>query len=170
VSGDWYDQDVANHILNKRTHTDVGKNATGGWLFKEEPDHYSYADLERDGGTRWDGITNALARQNLRKVKPGDRVLYYHTGKEKAVVGEMRVVAGPDADPESDDAKAVVVHVEPVRRWEPPVTLERIKADAALATWDLVRLPRLSVVPVSPQQWRRLETLRSDGRAAKAPL
>ena len=83
------------------------------WLFKEEPDHYSYDDLVRDGKTVWTGVTNALARQHLRKVRAGDRVLLYHTGKQKAVVGEMRVVSGPRADPEDEDPKSVVVEVEP---------------------------------------------------------
>jgi predicted RNA-binding protein with PUA-like domain len=135
----------------------------GGWLFKEEPEHYNYADLEREGETLWDGVTNNLARQNLRRVKRGDRVLYYHTGKEKAVVGEMRVVDGPSGDPDADDPKAVVVKVEAVKRWKHPVTLARIKADPQLAGWDLVRLSRLSVVPVSPAQWRRLEELSAAG-------
>jgi predicted RNA-binding protein with PUA-like domain len=137
----------------------VVKNSVGGWLFKEEPDHYSYSDLERDGATWWDGVTNNLARQNLRQVKVGDRILYYHTGKEKAVVGEMRVVAGPQTDPDADDAKAVRVQVQPVRRWPQSVPLTLIKADPALAGWDLVRLPRLSVMPVSALQWQRLEEL-----------
>jgi predicted RNA-binding protein with PUA-like domain len=137
----------------------VAKKSAGGWLFKEEPDHYSYADLERDGATQWDGVSNNLARQNLRLVKPGDRVLFYHTGKEKAVVGEMRVVTGPESDAQADDPKAVVVTVEPVRRWPHPVSLEQVKADPFFAGWDLIRLPRLSVMAVSAEQWRRLEEL-----------
>jgi predicted RNA-binding protein with PUA-like domain len=130
----------------------------GRWLFKEEPDHYSYADLERDGATWWDGVSNNLARQHLRQVKVRDRVLYYHTGKEKAIVGEMCVVEGPAVDPNADP-KSVMVKVEPVRPWKHPVPLARIKADAQLAAWDLVRNSRLSVMPVSPEQWRRLEEL-----------
>ncbi len=134
------------------------KNVQGGWLFKEEPEHYSFADLERDGQTVWDGITNALALQYLRQVRAGDRVLYYHTGKEKAVVGEMRAVS--NAQTTTDDAKAVSVPVRPVRRWSRPVTLARIKQDDWLAKhWDLVRLPRLSVVPVSAEVWQRVEAL-----------
>jgi predicted RNA-binding protein with PUA-like domain len=132
-----------------------------GWLFKEEPGHYSFADLERDGRAVWDGVDNNLARQNLRKVRAGDQVLYYHTGKERAIVGEMRVLTAPAADPARQDPKAVVVEVEAVRRWPAPLSLERIKQDPLLKTWDLVRLPRLSVVPVSPDQWRRLLALRS---------
>jgi predicted RNA-binding protein with PUA-like domain len=131
----------------------------GSWLFKEEPDHYSYADLERDGKTVWDGVDNNLARKHLRNVKPGDRVLYYHTGKEKAIVGEMTVLAGPEADPSRDDPKAVVVTVAPVRRWPQPVTLERIKQEKLLADWELVRIPRLSVMPVTAAHWQRLAEL-----------
>lgn len=137
---------------------------TGGWLFKEEPDHYSYADLERDQTTLWDGVVNNLARQNLRKVKPGDPVLYYHTGKERAIVGEMQVLQGPMADPGDEDPKAVVVKVQAVRGWPAPLPLEAIKKDAQLKNWDLVRLPRLSVVPVSAEQWQRLEELRDQRR------
>jgi predicted RNA-binding protein with PUA-like domain len=143
----------------------VGKvpEGRGGWLFRQEPTCYSYADLERDGTTVWDGVKNNQARQNLRNVKKGDRVLYYHTGKEKAVVGEMVVVDGPKADPTSDDPKAVVVKVRAVRRLRNPITLARIKQDPALADWDLVRMSRLSVVPVSPAQWQRLEELAVSG-------
>jgi predicted RNA-binding protein with PUA-like domain len=131
----------------------------GGWLFKEEPSCYSYSQLEKDGSTWWSGVTNALARKHLRNVKVGDRVLYYHTGKERQIVGEMRVVAGPATDPNSDDPKSVSVKVEPVRRWEHAVSLEKIKADPAFADWELVRISRLSVMPVSAEQWQRLEEL-----------
>jgi predicted RNA-binding protein with PUA-like domain len=139
--------------------------AMARWLFKEEPTHYSFADLERDGTTVWDGIANALALQNLRKVRAGDRVFYYHTGKEKAVVGEMVVTQGPRPDPSCDDEKLVVVTVKPVRRLHHPVSLTRIKNDPALAKWDLVRLSRLSVVPVTDVQWRRVNALsKTSGR------
>jgi predicted RNA-binding protein with PUA-like domain len=130
----------------------------GGWLFKEEPSHYSFDDLERDRRTWWDGVENNLARKNLRKVKAGDRILYYHTGKERAIVGEMRAVTAPKAGSD-DDPKAVSVQVEAVRRWPKAVSLELIKQDPALKTWDLVRLPRLSVMAVRPEQWQRLEEL-----------
>lgn len=133
------------------------KPAPGGWLFKEEPSCYSYADLEKDGSTWWVGVNNHLARKHLRSVKPGDRVLFYHTGKERAIVGEMRVTAGPEAD--GDDPRSVRVQVESVKRWPRPVTLDEIKQDAAFADWELVRISRLSVMPVSAEQWRRLEEL-----------
>ncbi len=129
------------------------------WLFKEEPDHYSFSDLERDGTTSWNGVSNNLARLNLRKVHRGDRILYYHTGKEKAVVGEMVAVSDSMPDPNGEDSKAVVVTVRPVRRLPNAVPLARIKSDPQLATWDLVRLPRLSVLPVSDSQWQRVEEL-----------
>lgn len=129
------------------------------WLFKEEPDHYSYADLERDGSAVWDGVSNALARKHLRQVKSGDRILYYHTGKEKAIVGEMRASRDAFADPKGEDANAVAVEVQPVKRWNKPVALSQIKADKAFADWELVRISRLSVMPVSEAQWKRLEEL-----------
>ena len=129
------------------------------WLFKEEPDHYNFADLEKDGKAVWDGVSNNLARQNLRKVHRGDKVFYYHTGKEKAVVGEMQVVDEPRPDPTGDDDRAVVVEVKPVQRLQHPVPLSLIKQDPLLADWDLVRLPRLSVVPVTEAQWRRVQEL-----------
>jgi predicted RNA-binding protein with PUA-like domain len=129
------------------------------WLFKEEPEHYSFTDLERDGTTRWDGVSNALARKHLRQVKRGDRIWYYHTGKDKAIVGEMRAAGNSGADPDSDDPNAVVVEVRPVRRLHHPVPLNQVKKDPVLGSWDLVRLPRLSVMPVSEAQWRRVEEL-----------
>jgi predicted RNA-binding protein with PUA-like domain len=128
------------------------------WLFKQEPGCYSYADLQRDGRTIWDGVANALARQHLRQVAVGDRVFFYHTGKDKAVVGEMRVIGGPQPGP-NGDPKSVVVEVEAVQAFGRPVTLAEIKDDPLLANWELVRLPRLSVMPVSAEQWRRIEEL-----------
>src|SRR4051812_32708293 len=118
------------------------------WLFKEEPESYSFADLQRDGSAVWDGVTNALAQKHLRAVKAGDRVLYYHTGDEKAVVGVAEVTAGPSPAPDDPAGKLVVVTVKPVRALKKPVTLAAIKADPAFAGWELVRVPRLSVMPV----------------------
>lgn len=138
---------------------------SGGWLFKEEPSCYNYAQLEKDGKTVWAGIKNATARQNLRKTQIGDRVLYYHTGKEKAIVGEMRIIEGPTKDPKSDDKKAVVVTVAPVKRWDPPVTLKQIKAEPLFEEWELLRISRLSVMPVSAILWERLEEIREENRS-----
>jgi len=133
------------------------------WLLKEEPEHYSFSDLERDRTTLWDGVSNNLARQNLRQVQRGDRLLFYHTGKEKAIVGEARAVSGSLPDPDNADPKAVVIKVKAVRRLPHPLSLARIKADPALADWDLVRLPRLSVMAVTDEQWQRVEELSRQG-------
>jgi predicted RNA-binding protein with PUA-like domain len=150
--------EVCDTILSRPTHSRVllkDGRSMALWLFKEEPDHYSFADLEHDGHAVWDGISNNLALQNLRKVRPGDRVLFYHTGKEKAVIGEMRVAAGPRPDLEGTP-KQVVVEVEPVRRLPRPVTLAEIKEDPQLEGWELLRISRLSVVPVTKTQWKRV--------------
>jgi predicted RNA-binding protein with PUA-like domain len=127
-----------------------------GWPFKQEPDCSCYADLERDGRTLWDGVSNPQALKYLRTVRPGDRLFFSHTGKEKAIVGEMRVVGGPRPDPALNDPRRLVVEVEAVRALPRPVPLSVIKEDATLSGWDLVRLPRLSVMPVSEAQWRRV--------------
>jgi predicted RNA-binding protein with PUA-like domain len=141
----------------------ASEGKSGYWLFKQEPGCYSYSDLERDRRTVWDGVSNKLAQRYLRQVRVGDRVLFYHTGDERAVVGEMVVVAGPQ--PASTTAGEVVVEVEAVRRLS-PVTLARIKADPTLRDWELVRLPRLSIVPVTAWQWQRVEQLSQDGMSS----
>jgi predicted RNA-binding protein with PUA-like domain len=133
------------------------------WLFKEEPDHYSYAQLEADGKALWNGVNNNLARKHLRQVKKGDRIWFYHTGKEKAIVGEMRALGDASADPDSDDPNAVAVEVKPVRRLANPVPLARVKKEPLLSSWELVRLSRLSVMPVSDAQWQRIEELAAKG-------
>lgn len=129
------------------------------WLCKQEPGCYSYQDLERDGSTLWDGVANALARKHLRMMMPGDRVFFYHTGKEKAIVGEMVVAAEPRPELSGEDKAAVAVEMKAVRSLTQPVTLATIKADQLLAKWDLVRLPRLSVIPVTETQWQRIIAL-----------
>jgi predicted RNA-binding protein with PUA-like domain len=129
------------------------------WLFKEEPGCYSYADLERDGETTWSGVTNALAQKNLRAIKMGDTIFFYHTGDEKAVVGVMEACADPTPDPDDPAGKRVVVKVKPVRKLDKPVTLATIKADEAFAGWELVRISRLSVMPVPAALWKKLEKM-----------
>lgn len=126
------------------------------WLVKTEPDEYAYDDLERDGHGTWDGVRNPTALIHLRAFAAGDEVLVYHTGKEKRVIGVARVVKGPYPDPKQDDPRYVVVDLEPVRRLDRPVTLAEIKADPAFAVFDLVRISRLSVMPVPAALWRRL--------------
>ena len=124
------------------------------WLLKSEPEDYSYADLEENGRDVWDGVKNRQAQRNLARMRPGDEFLFYHTGREKAVVGTGTVVSEPHPDPEQPDAGLLVVEVAPGRRLPTPVTLAQIKADVRFAGWELVRLPRLSVMPVPEPIWR----------------
>lgn len=126
------------------------------WLFKTEPTHYSYADLERDKKTVWDGVSNNLALKNLRMVKAGDEVFLYHTGDEKQLVGIAAVTSDPYPDPKENNPRLAVVTITPKQKLKRPVTLAEIKSDKTLKSFDLVRLPRLSVMPVSELQWKRL--------------
>jgi predicted RNA-binding protein with PUA-like domain len=129
------------------------------WLFKEEPEHYSFDQLLGDKRAVWSGVKNNLALKHLRSVKKGDHVLYYHTGKEKAVVGVMEVVKGPYPDPRQDEPQFVVVDVKPVRRLDRAVSLAEIKANPKFADFALVRISRLSVMPVTAEQWKEIERL-----------
>ncbi len=128
------------------------------WLVKQEPSSYSYPDLERDGRTRWDGVHNATALQHLRRMHPGDEAFFYHSGDERACVGVLRVASLPQ--PDSDDPRrSWWVEVEPVRRLPRPVPLGEIRADPAFAGFDLLRISRLSVLPVPERMWKRIEVL-----------
>lgn len=131
----------------------------GLWLVKEEPEHYSYDQLERDGRTVWAGVKNPLAQKHLRSMRRGDRIFYYHTGKEKAVVAVA--TAASDAYPDPGDASGTlfVVDVVPVKKLARPVTLAEIKADTAFDAFPLVRMGRLSVMPVSDDEWTRIERM-----------
>ena len=127
------------------------------WLFKEEPTHYSYDELTRDGKTSWTGVRNPLAQKHLRAVHKGDRIFFYHTGDEKAVVGVMKAAANAAPDPADASGKLYGVEVTPVRKLKRPVKLSEIKADTAFADFALVRMSRLSVMPVTDEQWDRIE-------------
>jgi predicted RNA-binding protein with PUA-like domain len=126
------------------------------WLVKEEPEHYSYDDLVRDGKTLWTGVKNALAQRHLRAIGKGDRILFYHTGDQKAVVGIARAAGPAYPDPADKAGKLYAVDVVPVKKLPAPVTLAAIKADRTFASFPLVRLPRLSVMPVSDAEWDRI--------------
>jgi predicted RNA-binding protein with PUA-like domain len=128
----------------------------GRWLLKTEPTAYSWAALERDGRTVWDGVKNALALRHLAAVAAGDEMLVYHTGDEKAAVGIARVVRGPRPDPKAKDPRLVVIDIEPVRRLAWPITLAEMRSNKRLAGFDLLRLPRLSVMPVSATHWAEI--------------
>lgn len=123
------------------------------WLFKTEPSSYSFADLLRDRATVWDGVTNPQALAFLRQVQAGEEVFIYHTGNEKAVVGIARCVRAAYPDPKSTDPRRLVVNIEPVRALSRPVTLATIKQRREWQQWELVRLPRLSVMPVPKDIW-----------------
>ncbi len=123
------------------------------WLLKTEPSTYSYDDLERDRKGVWDGVGNPVALKHLRAMAVGDECFVYHTGSEKQIVGIARVTKAAYPDPKQSDPKLVVVDLVPVKRVARPVTLSEAKASAVFAGSDLVRLPRLSVMPISVAQW-----------------
>ena len=129
------------------------------WLFKEEPSSYSFEKFTNDGGTSWAGVRNPLAQKHLRSVKKGDRIFYYHTGAEKAVVGIARATSDAYPDPTDKSGRLVVVDVAPVQALKRAVTLAEIKASKAFASFPLTRLPRLSVMPVSDAEWKEIERL-----------
>jgi predicted RNA-binding protein with PUA-like domain len=129
------------------------------WLFKEEPTHYSFSDFRKDGKAVWEGVKNPVAQKYLRQIKKGDRVFYYHTGKEKAVVGIARAASNAYLDPKKKDGKSVVVDLVPVKALPQPVTLASVKALASFKNFALVRLPRLSVMPVTEGQWKKIESM-----------
>ncbi len=135
----------------------------GYWLLKTEPGDYAYSDLERDGGTVWDGVRNNLALKHMRQVRSGDRALFYHTGKDKAVVGVARVASDPYPDPGGDDERFVVFDLRPERPLARPVTLAEIKADSRFRDFALVRMSRLSVMPVPAPLWQRILKLGQAG-------
>jgi len=124
------------------------------WLLKSEPDAWSWAQqvAEGRGGAEWTGIRNFSAQRHLRAMKKGEQAFFYHTGKERAIVGIVRVVA--EAHPDSTDSAWSAVNVAAVQKLPTPVSLDQIKADKRLAGMALVRFSRLSVQPVSDAEWR----------------
>jgi predicted RNA-binding protein with PUA-like domain len=129
------------------------------WLLKTEPTAYSFAQLQRDKRTVWDGVKNPQALRNLRLVKQGDRLLIYHTGDEKAVVGVATALGAAYPDPKKNDPKLVVIDLAPLAALPRAVTLAEIKASPKFGGWELVRLPRLSVMPVSKEHWTEVERM-----------
>lgn len=129
------------------------------WLLKTEPSTYAWADLVRAGRAVWDGVRNPTALGHLRRMAPGDLACVYHTGEERAVVGVARILTAAYPDPKAGDPRLVVVDLEPVAPLPAPVPLAAIKARPDCADFPLVRLPRLSVMPVTAAQWRVIEGL-----------
>ena len=126
------------------------------WLLKTEPSAYGYDDLEREGRTTWDGVSNPAALKNLHSMKEGDRAVIYHTGDERSAVGLAEVVRSAYADPKRGDPKLVVVDLVPRGRFKRAVTLDEIKSLALFNDSPLVRQGRLSVVPLTAGQWKAL--------------
>ena len=126
------------------------------WILKTEPSEYGFSDLVRDRRTRWEGVSNPVALKHLRSMLEGDEALIYHTGNEKSLIGLARIASAPYPDPSGKDPRLVVVDVEARGPLPRHVTLAEIKADPAFKDLGLVRVPRLSVVPVEPAQWKRL--------------
>jgi predicted RNA-binding protein with PUA-like domain len=133
------------------------------WILKTEPTTYSFDDLRRERRTVWDGVKNNLALRHIRTMQQGDHALVYHSGKEKALVGLAEIVKAPYPDPEQDDPKLVVMDIEAKGSLRRRVTLAEIKSDGSFEDLALVRLPRLSVVPVPAPQWNKL--LRLGGKS-----
>ena len=129
------------------------------WLVKEEPEHYGFGQLERDGKTAWTGVRNPLAQTHLRAIRKGDQIFYYHTGKEKAVVAVAKAICHAYQDPSDASGRLHAVDIAPVRKLARPVTLAAIKADAAFTSFPLVRMSRLSVMPVTDAQWKRIDEM-----------
>lgn len=129
------------------------------WLVKEEPDNYSFDQFLKDGKTVWSGVRNPVAQKHLRAMQKGDRVFFYHTGKERAIIGTARVHAAASPDPADASGKRVVVELVPDKKLKRPVTLAEIKATGRFADFALVRIGRLSVMPVTEEQWEAIEAM-----------
>jgi predicted RNA-binding protein with PUA-like domain len=128
------------------------------WLLKTEPGEYSWDDLVRDRRTAWTGVNNPLALKHIREMAKGDLAFFYHTGDQRAIVGVAKIVSAPRPDPKGGP-KSAVVDIEPLEPLRSPVTLDQIKTDRAFAGWELLRIGRLSVMPVPPAMWKRIETI-----------
>jgi predicted RNA-binding protein with PUA-like domain len=126
------------------------------WLVKQEPSSYSWSDFLADGQTDWTGVRNYTARNNLRKMRKGDEVLFYHSGAEKAVVGIAKVVHGAYPDPTATEGDWSAVDLAPSESLRRPVTLRQIKIVPQLEKMQLIRQSRLSVMPVTPSEFRAI--------------
>jgi predicted RNA-binding protein with PUA-like domain len=129
------------------------------WMVKQEPETYSWQDLVNDGKTDWTGVRNFQARNNLRNMKAEDSVLFYHSGKEKAVVGVAEVTKGAYPDPTANDGDWVAVDIKPVRKLGEPVTIAALRADAELSGVPLLRQTQLSVMPLTKKEFDRIVKL-----------
>ena len=129
------------------------------WLVKTDPETYAWDDLAKEGGTRWDGVRNAEARNSLAAMRVGERVLFYHSGADKAVVGIAKVMKAAYPEPGAGDPRWLAVDLAPVRQLAQPVTLAAIKAERSLAKIRLVTHSRLSVMPIEAEAFERILSL-----------
>jgi predicted RNA-binding protein with PUA-like domain len=123
------------------------------WLVKQEPSVYNYDKLEKEKKTVWEGVHNNLALKHIRSMKKGDKALFYHTGDEKQAVGIIEITTNPYPNSKEDDKRFVVVDVKPISRLKRHVTLNEIKKDSLFKNWELLRISRLSVMPVPKEIW-----------------
>lgn len=126
------------------------------WLLKQEPTSYSYDMLESDKKTVWDGVQNNLALKHMGQMKKGDRAFFYHTGGEKQAVGIVEIASNPYPNPKESNVRFLVMDVKPVSRLKRPVTLDEIKKDPKFRNWELLRISRLSVMPVPRDLWAEI--------------
>ena len=126
------------------------------WLLKTEPDRYSWQNLVDDKQTVWNGVTNPVALKNIRSMKKGDTALIYHTGGQREAIGIAEIVSDPHPDPKQKDERLVVVELKAKKALARPVSLDEIKADKAFEGWVLLKIGRLSVVPVPEPMWKRI--------------
>ena len=132
------------------------------WLVKQEPSGprgYNFSTLQKEKTTVWDGVHNNLALKHMRNMKKGDSVLYYHTGDERQAVGIMTVTSKPYPNPEEDNERFVVFDVKYKRQLDKPVSLEQMKKEKSFKNWELLRISRLSVMPVPKTIWAKIISL-----------
>ena len=131
-------------------------NMVSYWLVKQEPDGprgYNFETLKKDKKTVWDGVHNNLALKHMREMKDGDLVLFYHTGDERQAVGIMEVISEPYPNPKEDNKRFIVVDVKYKKSLKRPITLDEMKKQKKFQNWELIRISRLSVMPVSKHIW-----------------
>ena len=132
------------------------------WLMKSEPAAYGWDRLVKEGGTVWDGVRNHRAKNNLQAMQVGDQAFFYHSVSDKEIVGIVRISKAGLADPRDDSGTWAAVEIEPVRKFERPVTLAAIKADPTLEEIELLRQSRLSVAEIRPEEWEKIRRMAGD--------
>ncbi|HXM35943.1 MAG TPA: EVE domain-containing protein [Pyrinomonadaceae bacterium] len=143
------------------------KTKSNCWMVKQEPEVYSWTDFVNDGRTDWTGVRNYQARNNLREMKSGDRVLFYHSGKDKAVVGIAEVVKAAYTDPTADDPQWVAVDLKPTKPFDTPVQLAAIRYDKRLSQLPLIRQSQLSVMPLTKDEFEAIVAMGKNKKGRK---